>query len=186
MTEYSQPKAYTRRRGDVTPDGKPSSIWYRGQMITFLAEAQDTVGQIMFLEGLVPKGFGPPPHIHTREDEAMYVVEGSLKFYVEDEVFEAPPGTFVYLPKRKVHWFTLDTDEARLLSFTVPGGNEGFFRGLGEVALTLSLPPRPPAGPPPPEWMEKANRIGEEYGIIFPRPPQARAGGESSNAPGKP
>ena len=71
MTDYSEPKPYTRRRGDVNSKGDPASIWYRGQMLTFLAEAEDTAGQIMFLEGLVPKGFGPPPHIHTREDEAM-------------------------------------------------------------------------------------------------------------------
>lgn len=168
MPQFKELKAYTRRRGGALSSAAPASVWYDGQLFTFLATAEDTGGQITFFEGLVPKGYGPPPHIHTREDEALYVVDGHIQAHVEQEVFDAPAGTFIFLPRNKTHWFTLVSDEARLLAFVTPAGHEGFFFKLAEPAQRLEIPPHPPR-PPAPEFVERVHHIGAEHGLEFPK-----------------
>jgi uncharacterized cupin superfamily protein len=49
------------------------------------------------LDVAIPPGEGPPLHVHTREDESAYVLEGDLRFKLDDELFATPAGSFVPL-----------------------------------------------------------------------------------------
>ncbi len=54
------------------------SVWYNGSLMTFLATGEETQGQFALIEAVGRKGNAPPPHIHRREDEIFYVLEGEL------------------------------------------------------------------------------------------------------------
>ena len=59
---------------------------------TWLAEGKDTDGQFSLVEAVIPKGTEPPPHTHTREDEAFYLLEGGITFRLGGQTMEAGPG----------------------------------------------------------------------------------------------
>ena len=69
-----------------------SSKCYMGMLLTFLAESQDTGGDFSLIEGCLKPGNEPPPHVHDREDELFYVLEGRMDVYVGNEVFNAGAG----------------------------------------------------------------------------------------------
>lgn len=109
------------------------------------------------------KGLEPPPHIHTREDEAFYVLEGEVTYYVGEEAIDASPGTYVYAPRGIQHTFSLKTEQAKVLVFAYPSGFENFVKELS-VPLPESMPPIP-IGPPSPEDVQKLISIAAQYGI---------------------
>jgi quercetin dioxygenase-like cupin family protein len=56
---------------------------------------------------MCPAGFGPPPHLHHREDEAFYVLEGQMTVTCGEQTWTATPGSFVLLPRGIPHAFTV-------------------------------------------------------------------------------
>jgi len=129
--------SYARRAGRGT------SVWYMGCLFTVLAASEDTGGRFGLLEMVLPKGREPSRHLHRHDDEGFYVLEGRLTFYVGDEVLEAGPGAFVFLPHGVPHSYALATDEVRMLGIVAPGGLEGHFRDprFAEPAEAPTLPP---------------------------------------------
>ena len=53
-----------------------------GDVYRFLATGEDTNGKYAMWEAVVPPGGGPPPHVHSREEEGFYVLEGEIKLTV--------------------------------------------------------------------------------------------------------
>jgi len=49
-----------------------------GDVYRFLATGEDTNGKYALLEAIVPPGGGPPPHVHSREEEGFYILEGEI------------------------------------------------------------------------------------------------------------
>ena len=68
-----------------------------GDIYTFLATTEETDGAYFVLEGMVPPGAGPPPHIHHDQVETFYVVEGQLEVMMGDEVRQAKAGDFLHV-----------------------------------------------------------------------------------------
>ena len=80
-----------------------------------------------------PLAGGGLAHIHTREEEAFYVIRGDLEFLVGDERVTVGPGTFLNVPKGTKHQFHNASDqEAEMIFWFAPAGIEGLFRELGE------------------------------------------------------
>src|SRR4051794_41488711 len=75
----------------------------------------------------VGAGDEPPIHTHTREDEALYVLEGAITAQVGDEKIEVEAGSYAALPKNVPHGLTVRGDEVRLLVTLEPAGAEYFF-----------------------------------------------------------
>ena len=71
-------------------------------------------------------GDEPPIHIHTREDETLYVVEGPITAYLGDETIEVQAGSYAALPKGVPHGLTVNGDEAHILVTVAPAGVEYF------------------------------------------------------------
>ncbi len=90
MTINPEQMAQYSRRVEVE-----SSVWYLGCLFTVLADARETGGRFGLVESLSPKGTEPPRHVHSREDEAFYLLEGEITFYIGEESYVAVPGTFV-------------------------------------------------------------------------------------------
>ncbi len=115
-------------------------------------------------------------HVHHRDDEGFWIIEGELTFYVGDQTIKARPGSFLFGPKDVPHAFTVDSGPARLLFVLSPAGFEGLIREMGEPARSLSIPPQPeePEEPPDEAEMERLAAIGARYGgeILGPPPSQ--------------
>jgi quercetin dioxygenase-like cupin family protein len=153
--------------------GPESAVWYMGNLFGILARSEETDGRFGLMETVSRKGFEPPRHVHRREDEAIYVLEGNITFYVGDETYGAGPGTFVFLPRGVPHSFTFETDAIRMLAIVAQGGLEEHFRDprFSEPAQALTLPP-PPADPPDmPALVAEMARHGVEI-VGPPGPPE--------------
>src|ERR1700684_1768482 len=75
------------------------AIWAFGVLATIKASSETTEGRVAVIEHLGPQGAGSPLHVHRREDEWFYVIEGEVKFWVGGQVIDAPAGSFVYGPR---------------------------------------------------------------------------------------
>ena len=116
------------------------SVWYSGHLMTFLATG-DTQGRFALIESVARKGNVPPPHIHHREDETFYVLEGEITVSVGDRTIEATPGMMVFLPRGIAHTFVVDSEQARVLVLVTPAGLEGWFKEFSVPAPAIALPP---------------------------------------------
>jgi mannose-6-phosphate isomerase-like protein (cupin superfamily) len=122
-------------KGFATAAGGGERIWFVADTLTLKATATSTGGSFTVIECLTAPGGGPPPHVHTREDEFWYVLDGTFEIRIGDEVHAVGPGGFAYGPRGTVHNFrnTAETQSRILLGFT-PGGIEDFFRESGQPA----------------------------------------------------
>ena len=78
---------------------------------------------------------GPPPHVHRREDETFYLIEGEVEFLLEEERITAGPGDFVNIPRGAVHCFrNTGAETARMVLTFTPAGIEQFFEETLEEA----------------------------------------------------
>jgi quercetin dioxygenase-like cupin family protein len=121
------------------------SFWWQGALMHIKARAEDTGGAVGLVDATFPEGFGPPLHVHGREDEALYVLEGQIRFRQGDEEFVAGPGTWVWGPRGVPHAFRVESKQARALVIVAPGGFERMFQDGG-------VPVRGSAGPPIEEY----------------------------------
>ncbi|MGH2896767.1 MAG: quercetin 2,3-dioxygenase [Solirubrobacteraceae bacterium] len=166
----------TENHGEATAGrhvapGAGERIWFTQNLMTFKATAETTGGAYTLLEAVAPAGSGPPLHVHHREDEGFWVLEGTLSIRCGEETFTAGPGSYTFLPRGVPHAFVVEGDtQARVLSMATPGGLEGFFATVGRPAENDGLPP---AGPPD---VAALSRVGAEYHIEVLGPPMAPRG----------
>jgi quercetin dioxygenase-like cupin family protein len=143
------------------------ALWFMGALATIKSTADQTAGGVAVIEHLSPRGSGSPLHVHHREDEWFYVIEGEMTFWVGGTTIAAPAGSFVWGPRDVPHTFVVASDQARFLLVTEPAGFEAFMRALAEPAQSLTIPPAP-EGPPD---MERVMSTAAEYGIEILGPP---------------
>jgi quercetin dioxygenase-like cupin family protein len=108
-------------------------------------------GAYTLVELTGPKGDMPPLHVHTREDEAFYVLEGRMTVFVAEQAIELGAGQSAFAPRGVPHVYRVESEEARWLALASPAGFEAFIR---EVAATPGLGPA--------ELTEIASRFGIE------------------------
>ncbi len=154
------------------PAGDGPALWHLGALLTFKATTENTGGRLWVQEALGERGYASPLHRHTREDEAFYVLDGEITFYVGDDVVRAEPGSFLWGPRDVAHAFCVESDRARFLAFSTTGGLDRFFFATGEPAPTLTMPP-PPDGPPD---IDRLLAAMDEYGLEMVGPPPAPRG----------
>jgi mannose-6-phosphate isomerase-like protein (cupin superfamily) len=87
----------------------------------------------------LPKG-PRPAHVHTREDEAWYVIEGELSFRVGDQAATAGPGTFVFARRNVPHTYRITKVPARYLLIASSAGLEGLFAEVAELRKRFTGP----------------------------------------------
>jgi quercetin dioxygenase-like cupin family protein len=90
-----------------------------------LAGDQDG-GDWAVVEWHLRRGDEPPIHTHTREDETLYVLDGSITAFVSDQRIDVEAGSYAALPKDVPHGLSVRGDEARLLVTLQPAGAEYF------------------------------------------------------------
>ncbi len=152
----------------IVRSGEGDSVWVIGDTYTFKATSESTGGAFALIEASIPPGSGPPPHVHSREDEAFYLLHGVLDVMAGDVTTRVRSGDFVYLPRGTVHCFrNPGVDAARALILATPAGFERFFAEAG-------VPARPGEQAPPmdPGDFGRLAELSAEYGarIVVPQP----------------
>lgn len=133
-----------------------------GDAYTILATSDQTNDAYVTVHARVLPGNGPPPHIHTHEEESFYVLEGEMTFWLAGEPMKAGPGSFVRIPPGRPHTFKNQTErEAQMLFTLVPGRRiDRFFRSIASP-----LPPGETPTPPTPETIARVLEQAPHYGI---------------------
>src|SRR5690349_23145052 len=133
-----------------------------GDLYRFLATGEDTNGKYALFEALVGPGGGPPPHVHSREEEGFYVLEGEVTFTINGERVVAAAGMFANMPVGTPHSFKNESDRpARMLISVAPAGLEQMFFDVGvplQEGATTALPPTK-------DEIEKLLATAPSYGI---------------------
>ncbi len=133
-----------------------------GDVYRFLATGEDTNGKYALWEAIVPLGGGPPPHVHSREEEGFYILEGEITFTVNGERVVAKAGTFANMPVGTPHSFKNESGKtARMLISVAPAGLEKMFFEFGVPLAEGSTT----ALPPTKEEIEKLQTVAPSYGI---------------------
>jgi quercetin dioxygenase-like cupin family protein len=149
------------------PPGEGESLWVVGELLTLKIVGEDTSGAFAILEEITPPQGGPPPHMHSREDETFYVLEGELEFQVSERTILATAGSIIYGPRNILHTLkNVGTTPSSMLVFVTPAGLEKMFEEVGEP---VTDPSSPPEGPPDIERLVATNR---KYGVEIPPPPE--------------
>ena len=113
-----------------------------GDVYRFLATGEDTNGKYALWEAIVPPGGGPPPHVHSREEEGFYILEGEITFTIGEERVVATAGMFANMPVGTPHSFKNESGKpAKMLISVAPAGLEKMFFEFG---VPLPKEPRPP------------------------------------------
>jgi quercetin dioxygenase-like cupin family protein len=151
----------------IRPTGQGSTIAVVGDVYRFLATGEDTNGKYALLEAIVSPGGGPPPHVHSREEEGFYVLEGEVTLVIDGKPMVATAGMFANLPVGIPHSFKNETNRpAKMLISLAPAGLEQMFFEVGvplAEGATTALPPTK-------EEIEKLLAIAPRYGIEIKLP----------------
>lgn len=145
---------------NVPPQGRTVAVV--GDVYRFLATGEETNGRYAMWEAIVPPGGGPPPHVHSREEEGFYILEGEITFTVNGEKIVAKAGTFANMPVGTPHSFKNESGQpARMLISVAPAGLEQMFFEVGVPvepgATTAPLPTKAD--------IEKLLTVAPRYGI---------------------
>jgi quercetin dioxygenase-like cupin family protein len=146
--------------GYLLPSREGTQIPAIGLGITMKTNGTSTHDAYSLFEYTVPpETSGPPPHLHTREDESFVCLAGRLDVTLGGQSFVLEPGDYLFLPRNVVHTFRNSyADEARVISVVSPAGLEAYYQALGEL-------------PPGPKDISMIQKIMVEFGIELQLPP---------------
>ena len=116
-----------------------------GDTYTLLATSEETHGDYIALEALVPPDGGPPLHVHHNQIETFYILEGEMEMTLGDQVYEAKAGDYVHVSKGTPHRFLNRSRTTTKMVFTfVPAGDiEEFFRESFKETTDRNAPLEP-------------------------------------------
>ena len=133
-----------------------------GDVYCFMATGDCTNGKYAMWEAIVPPGSGPPPHVHSREEEGFYILEGEITFQVGEKRIVATAGTFANMPVGTPHSFKNESSRAaKMLISVAPAGLEQMFFEVGiplDEGTTTALPATKAE-------IEKLLAVAPKYGV---------------------
>ena len=147
----------------LTKDEGPS-VWLLGDLYTFkhMGEALSVTELTAFPQN------GPPPHVHLRENESFWVLDGEFSVLLGERTLKAGPETFVHIPKGTLHTYkNVGNTPGRTIVLLTPGGFERLWQELGVPATQLTTPP-----PADPGVIEKLIALAPKYHLQIPPPPR--------------
>lgn len=138
----------------ISKPGQGERIAFMGQVSFVRARGDQTGGVLSLSETRTPAGSGPPVHLHEREDEMFFVLEGEFSVTIGEETSTAGPGTFIFAPRGVPHAYVANVP-SRHLTIVSPPGFERFLADAGEAAI---------AGP------QAVAAVAARYGVTMPSP----------------
>ena len=126
----------------VRGPGEGPGTWVLGSLFERLASGEETGGGIGVSLVTQPPGTATPVHVHTLEDEAFYLLDGTMTYSADGELHRLAPGSFIYLPRGRPHAFRVTGDApVRFLAIATPGALMSLYDEVGRPALGGELPP---------------------------------------------
>lgn len=114
------------------PAGQGPCIRYGGNDMQVKLGAAQSNGELTLIEDLIPPDSGPPLHVHEKENEAYYVLEGEFEFVCGPDRVTGGAGTFVFAPRGVPHRYkNIGAAPGRVIFGFTPAGIEEFFGELG-------------------------------------------------------
>jgi mannose-6-phosphate isomerase-like protein (cupin superfamily) len=168
-TRGSEAGTSKKRIAHVGPAEGVRSRQVFGELVTCKVTSDRTGGAYSLFEVTTQPGVGPPPHVHHREDECFYVLEGEYEFFSGEGIIRVGAGSLLCVPRGALHAHkNVGTGVGRLLATQTPGGlYERFFEEVGEeVEGHDGGPPAFEDRPDTQEIMEAA----AAHGIEIPPP----------------
>jgi mannose-6-phosphate isomerase-like protein (cupin superfamily) len=153
------------RRPHVQVAAPAQSFWLLTDRITLRLVGAETGGGLTVLEIAGQPELGPPPHIHQRQDECFYILEGMWEFMYEGAVFTVGAGSLVYMARGRLHsQKPVGKGPGRALVSYTPAGLEHFIIEAGTPVTD------PSAGPamPTTAGIERVLGIAMKHGIEVP------------------
>ncbi|MGD0375645.1 MAG: cupin domain-containing protein [Streptosporangiaceae bacterium] len=121
--------------------GEGPATWALGSLFERLASPAETAGSFGLSLVTQPAGTAPPLHVHTREDEAFYLLDGNLTYSADGQPYRLSAGSFIYLPRGIPHTFRVTGSRpARFLALVTPGSLLTLYDEVGRPAEQRELP----------------------------------------------
>lgn len=144
--DSNQPGAGT---AELAPFDRAASagraVWHMGALMVFKATSAETGNQFWLAEQTSNLGYASPVHVHSREDETFYVLEGELSIEIDGVMHRPTAGCTVFSPRGLPHSYKVESPTARWLVLGTPGGFDGWFFDTGKPAEQLEVPEFDPA-----------------------------------------
>jgi mannose-6-phosphate isomerase-like protein (cupin superfamily) len=144
----------------IARSGEGEARWWFACLAEIRLTGEQTGGQMCIVEITEPPGAEAPPHVHHREEEYFWVLEGSVRIEAGDTVVDAGPGDVVVGPRDVPHRYSVGPQGCRMLFICTPAGFEGLVRDMSVPAGARSLPP---PSEEEPDWAHVA-AVAEAYG----------------------
>ena len=144
-----------------TTNGRRQPLWFIDHLAHIHVDGDTSGGALALLEERGRRGDMPPLHVHRRDDESFYVLDGELTLFVAGEQIHLGPGQAAFAPRDVPHAYRVESAEARWLVITTPAGFDAFVREVADPAPADELPP---AGRPidPAVLSQAAAKVGIE------------------------
>jgi quercetin dioxygenase-like cupin family protein len=135
-----------------------------GDRYTFVVSGEETGGAFALMDFHVPVNHGPPPHVHSREDETFYVLAGEFEFTVAGQTQRLVTGQSLVAPRHIPHTFrNAGTSMGRMIVVVTPAGLEKFFAEIGvPLPSADSAPVEPTAAD-----IERLKEAAPRYGLTL-------------------
>ena len=131
----------------AVPTGEGEAIWWFGALAEIKATAADTGGLMTIIEMTEAPNAEAPWHVHHREDEAFWILEGDVTIEVGDASFRCHAGDYAFGPRDVPHRYSIGDKGCRMLFICTPGGFEKLVRQMSVPAESRTLPPPPDEEP---------------------------------------
>ena len=144
----------------LTRRGEGEARWWFAALAEITLTAEQTGGVLSIIEVTEPPGSAAPLHVHHREDETFWILEGEVAFEVGGTTIHAGAGAVVFGPRDVPHAYTAGDGGCRMLFIMTPGGFEGLVRGMSLPAEDGTMPA--PSGEEP-DW-ERVASVAKDHG----------------------
>ena len=124
------------------PSEQQSLGWIGGSVHHVVLDTAATAGRLAAFRSTMRAGAASPVHVHDREDETVFLLEGEGVVWAGERRWEVRSGDTVFLPREVPHTYLFTSDTVEMVTVCNPAGMEEFFRAAGWDLST----------PPPPSW----------------------------------
>jgi mannose-6-phosphate isomerase-like protein (cupin superfamily) len=136
-------------------------LWFIDNLVHIHIDADASDGTLALHDERGRRGNMPPLHVHHRDDETFYVIDGKLSLFVAGEHLVLADGQAALAPREVPHTYRVESEEAHWLVITTPAGFDSFVREVAEPAPADALPP--PGRPHDPAVLaQAAAKVGIE------------------------
>jgi quercetin dioxygenase-like cupin family protein len=123
------------------PLTRAQPLWLLDTLVYIRVDGEQSGGAYSLSETWGARGNMPPLHVHHRNDETFYVLEGDVRLFLGDREITLAPGQAAFAPRGVPHTYRVESDRARWLVINSPAGFEQFLRAASEPAPRAELPP---------------------------------------------